>query len=245
MKKIYLLTIGLMSIAATAQLTDNFDDYAPGDVTPQAPHIIMWPGGNSDAQVSTNFAKSAPNSMWVRNNNADDVIVQLGNKTSGVWTVSFEVYVTSGATGFWNIQDNEDANPGKWNGQFFIGATGSGGLPGMVITDLDGGAAAVPYNENTWFKVVHVVDFTGTDPHHLVTIGGQELYNGAYIEGTTGLPSTQLGGVNFYSIDTNNNFYIDDFALIEGTASTEDFGFAQFSVYPNPVVDILNIKSNE
>lgn len=244
MKKIYLLTIGLMSIAATAQLTDNFDDYAPGDVSPQAPHIIVWPAaGVTDAQVSSTFAKSAPNSMWLRNNNTDDVIVQLGDKTSGTWTVSFEVYVTSGATGFWNIQNFETADPAQWNGQFFIGATGSGGLPGMVITDLDGGANAVSYTENTWFNITHVINLDAQT--HVVTVGGQELYNGDYIEGTTGNLSTQLGGVNFYSIDTNNNYYIDDFSFIDGTASTEDFAFAQFSVYPNPVVDILNIKSNE
>lgn len=243
MKKIYLLAIGLISVVATAQLTDNFDDYAPGDVSPQAPHIILWPGAPSDAQVSTTFANSAPNSMWVRNNNADDVIVQLGDKTSGTWTVSFNVYVTPGGTGFWNIQDNEMADPAKWNGQFFVGLTGSGGVAGNVTTDLDAFLGAVPYTEGTWFPVSHVVNLD--DQTLVVTVNGQELYNGDYMEGTSGIPSTQLGGINFYSIDTANNLYIDDFVLVEGVASTEDFAFAQFSVYPNPVIDILNIKSNE
>jgi len=243
MKKIYLLALGLISVTASAQFTENFDDYAPGDVTPQSPYIIMWPGAPTDGQVSNTQAKSAPNSMWIRNNNSDDVIVQLGNKTTGTWTVSFDLYVPSGGTGFWNIQNDESANPAQWNGQFFVGATGSGGVAGAVTTDLDGGLNTVPYSENTWFNITHVIDLgAGT---HVVTVDGNELYNDAYIEGQTGNPAAQIGGVNFYSIDNNNNFYVDDFKLIDGAGSTVDFGANSFRIYPNPVVNVLNISSNE
>src|SRR5690606_33412646 len=111
MKKIYLLAFGLISVAATAQFTEDFDDLAPGNVSSQSPYIIVWPGGTSDAQVTTDQAKSDPHSMWIRNNNADDVLVQLGNQNSDVWSVTFDLYVPSGSTGFWNVQNDEEANP--------------------------------------------------------------------------------------------------------------------------------------
>lgn len=251
MKKIYLLALGLISFTVTAQFTENFDDYAPGDVTPQSPHIIMWPGGTSDAQVSTTFAKSAPNSMWIRDNNADDVIVNCGNKTSGVWSVTFELYVPSGSTGFWNVQnigDFTNSADAQWNGQFFIDETGSGGIPGAIITDIDGGLNSVPYPNDTWFNATHVVDFTGSQITHVVVINGNELYNGQYVDGQTGdpTPATQLGGINFYSIDTSASFYVDDFQVIEGNIlSNPDLVLNEFRIYPNPVVDVLNISSIE
>lgn len=249
MKKIYLLAFGLISVAATAQFTEDFDDLAPGNVSSQSPYIIVWPAaGVTDAQVTTDQAKSAPHSMWIRSNNTDDVLVQLGNQNSDVWSVTFDLYVPSGSTGFWNVQNNEEANPAQWNGQFFIDATGSGGVPGAITTDMDGGLTQVPYPNDTWFNVIHVVDFTGSENKHIVMIDGAELYNGAYIDGQTGDPgpATQLGAINFYSIDTQASFYVDDFSLIEGNIlSTPDLALNSFKVYPNPVVDVLTISSNE
>lgn len=249
MKKIYLLALGLISVAATAQFTENFDDLAPGDVSSQSPYIIVWPaGGLTDAQVTADQANSAPHSMWIRDNNTDDVVVQLGDKNSDVWSVTFDLYVPTGSTGFWNVQNNEMATPPQWNGQFFINDTESGGVPGAVTTDIDGGLTQIPYPTDTWFNVTHVLDFTGSDIMHIVMVNGEELYSGQYVDGQTGdpAPATQLGGINFYSIDTRSSFYVDDFQLIEGNIlSTPDLALNSFKVFPNPVVDVLTISSNE
>lgn len=253
MKKIYLLAFGLISVAATAQFTEDFDDLAPGNVSSQSPYIIVWPDPSvTDAQVTTDQAKSAPHSMWIRSNHTDDVLVQLGNQNSDVWSVTFDLYVPSGSTGFWNVQNNEEANPAQWNGQFFVDVceltSGPFGVPGAITTDMDNGLTQVPYPNDTWFNVTHVVDFSGSDIMHIVMVNGEELYNGQYVDGQTGdpTPATHLGAINFYSIDTQASFYVDDFRLIEGNIlSTPDLALNSFKVYPNPVVDVLTISSNE
>ncbi len=51
-----------------------------------------------------------------------------------------------------------------------------------------------------------------------------------------------LGGLDLYSIDANNELYIDDVIFAEGSLGADDFNAAVFSVYPNPVVNTLNIK---
>ena len=46
-----------------------------------------------------------------------------------------------------------------------------------------------------------------------------------------------------YSIDANNELYIDDVIFAEGSLGADDFNAAVFSVYPNPVVNTLNIQT--
>ena len=55
---------------------------------------------------------------------------------------------------------------------------------------------------------------------------------------------TLLGGIRFFSIDGNNDLYIDDVVYGDNIiAAVDDFSADVFSVYPNPVRDVLNISS--
>ena len=244
MKKIYFLVFALIAFNANAQFELNFDDMTIGDVSPQTPLIELWPAaGVTDAQVNFEFSRSGDQSINVRpqpgNGTFDDIIVLLGDQSSGVWTIQFYMYVTSGNTGFWNIQESEIAGI-QWNGQFFVGATGSGGSPGVVTHDDSGNTA--PYPEEEWFEVKHEIDLDAST--HSVWIDGNVLLDNEPYQGTGGAVANGLGSLNFFSIDTNNNYYVDDFKYVSGVLSTNDFGTDSFTVYPNPVKDFLNIQSN-
>lgn len=241
MKKIYFLAIALIAFSANAQYDIDFDDMSLGPVSPQSPFIELWPaGGVTDCTVVIDQAYSADNSMYVANNQTDDVIFLLGGQTSGVWTVQFFMYVDGGATGFWNIQDSEIAGV-QWNGQFFAGATASGGSAGVITHDETG--LTIPYPEDQWFEVKHEVNLDNMTMS--AWIDGQLYLDAVPYVGTGGVPASGLGSINYYSIDTANSYYIDSFKFVEGTLSTNDFDGNSFSVYPNPVQDRLNIQSNE
>ena len=88
--------------------------------------------------------------MWIRSNNLDDVIVNCGNKSTGVWSVTFDLYVPSASTGFWNVQyigDFTNSGDAQLNGQFFVEVyeltSGPLGVPGGVTTEMDLGLNAV------------------------------------------------------------------------------------------------------
>lgn len=247
MKKLYTLALALVTITASAQFEINFDDMTPGDVSPQSPHIEMWPAaGVTDAQVTGEQFFSADYSMLIRENDGtiiDDVLVNTGNQNAGVWSVQFMMFVPFNKTGFWNIQENENATPNQWNGQFFVGATASGGTIGFITVDQDPDAM-VAYPEGEWFSVTHVIDLdNGT---HTVDINGELLLDNADYLNSDAEPATQLGSINYYAIDAENRIYIDDFKLVNGNLlSTDAFEAASFSVYPNPVKDRLNIQSQD
>ena len=52
-----------------------------------------------------------------------------------------------------------------------------------------------------------------------------------------------LGALNFYSIDTNTNIYLDGFSYTEGIIGFDDFATKNFQLYPNPVTDLLHLQS--
>ncbi len=70
-----------------------------------------------------------------------------------------------------------------------------------------------------------------------VTVGGSEVYNGPLALEGQGLVAGDIwdnGGADFY---------MDEYIFVEGTLGAEDFNADVFSVYPNPVVNTLNINT--
>ncbi|MDX1463201.1 MAG: T9SS type A sorting domain-containing protein, partial [Marinirhabdus sp.] len=248
---IYILAaLVAFTFTANAQYSIDFDSMTFGDAVGQDPNIILWPAaGVTSSQVTDAQSFSGNASMVTRENDGtivDDVLMKLGNQTSGVWSVSWMMYVPDGSTGFWNIQNADDFTAtaeAQWNGQFFIGLTASGGVEGQITFDQDANVS-VPYPTDTWFNVTHVVDMdNGTST---LSIDGELLIDGIDYLDTNGAEASQLGAINYYAIDADNLYYVDDFVFAEGNAlSTDDFAASNFSVYPNPVQNRLNIQSNE
>ncbi|MCH2489607.1 MAG: T9SS type A sorting domain-containing protein [Flavobacteriales bacterium] len=242
MKKIYLTAVTALAMAFTVNaqiIEDNFDSYTLGDISPQAAHWETWPGGTAADVVDSN-AFSGTQSMLISDNGTDDQLLLLGDQTSGVYSVSFRVFIPTGATGFYNFQQ-EEANPGaQFNGQVFISDTASGGTNGNFTYDFD--PTETPFFFDTWFPVVHVIDLdNGTIT---IQIDGVTSLDAVPYVNTAGDPATQLGSMDFFSIDANNMMFVDDVDYRQGNVlSNDEFSATNFSVYPNPVKDVLNIES--
>lgn len=242
MKKNYFLAIALIALTTVnAQYEINFDDMSLGPVSPQSPYIEIWDNPNVlDCNVVLDQSYSPDQSMYVSNNALDDVVFLLDNKATGIWTVQFYMYVDGGASGYWNIQDNEITGV-QWNGEFYVGQASTGsGSPGVITYT---GGATTPYPSDTWFKVKHEINL---DAMTLTVHIDETLFLDAVpYQGTSGASANALGSINYYSAGTFNSYYIDDFKFVEGVLSTNDFATQSFTVYPNPVVNQLNIQSKE
>lgn len=225
MKNFYFLVFFLFSISIQAQLSINFDNMTPGNVSPQSPYIEMWPPNPlTDAQVTGQEYYSSPYSMLLRNNNTDDVVVNLGNKNSGTWIVTWQMFVPTGHTGYWNIQEHENATPSQWNGEFHVGNTTSGTAGNITHTQTN---STVPFPHDTWFEIEITVNL---DTHKIsVKVDGNNLLQNVNYQDNNGVTGNQLGSINFYSIDTNNTYYVDDFELYE---TCEEPHIADTNTYP-------------
>ena len=108
--------------------------------------------------------------------------------------------------------------------------------PGVFIDETTGETGSYP--EDEWFTFRIYFDLF--DPSYEIEINGV-FVNQAPVEFQS---DSYLGAILIYPIDANHQLFIDN--IIYGfpiIAAVDDFSPANFSVYPNPVEDALNIKS--
>lgn len=252
MKKIYILaTMVAFAFSANAQIIDeDLEFYTLGDMGTQNTAVFSnWsgaPGTDLGFTVTDAQANSGSQALLINNSPAQDPLLLLGNVTSGDYTLQFQTYIPAGKTGYFNIQGaTEDPGTG------FQGA-GTGGAGTFNSSDIyynEGGAApgtfddngeTATYPEDTWFITSIYFDLDAATPTYEITVDGT-LVNAAPVEFAA---DATLGAINFYAVSANEEMYVDDILFQEGLIlGTSDFSASNFSVYPNPVQDRLNIQS--
>ncbi len=194
---------------ANAIICDGFDAYDLGAPGPQAPWWDTWtfnPGGPDDGAVVNEAQFSCEQSLKISNADGDDVLLLLGDRTSGNYLLSWKMFVPAGFGAYYNTQKFQD-NPGASNGfgmQIDFLADGTGTL------DAGGAdAASFTYPHDVWFDVVHHID-VDNDVMSL-RIDGVDVYTWQVSDRATvtTMGIKQIGAVDLYG-NTGNLYYVDD-----------------------------------
>jgi len=246
MKKIYFLTMALCAFAFTANaqffIEDDMESYALGDMGSQ--NLSVWsvwsgtPSPAEDIDVVDTYANSGVQSGYVDDSGSPDVMLVLGNRDSGDYTLLFDVLIPPTKGGYFNIQGETEANGGALGGAGVFNSSNiyfnnGGAEPGVCFDQTNGDE--FDYPEGEWFSVKIYADVDNTV--YTMTVNGLEGSE------TDFQSDAILGGLDLFSIDGNNQMYIDDVFFAPGNLGTSDFSADVFSVYPNPVKDVLNINS--
>ncbi|MBI1227433.1 MAG: T9SS type A sorting domain-containing protein [Bacteroidetes bacterium] len=203
---------------ANALICDGFDGYDLGLVGPQSPWWTGWSqvDGDADDGTTTNLQfASCEQSLLVSAANSDDIILLLGNRPSGNYSLSWNMYVPTGSQGYYNIQKDTDKLPSNagtadYGLEVYFNANGAGTVSG-------GGqnSSTFDYPYDTWFNVQHLIDLDNNTAS--VWINGVMVQEWSpswdYLNQTAG-GVKQLGGVDFYGA-TNVLYYVDDVLLEE------------------------------
>jgi len=242
MKKQLLMISLFAASVANAQFTDDMESYSLGPV-----YAGQWSNWSADAAATgesataTNYrASSGTQSVLISNSTTQDAVLNLGNKTSGVWTVDFKAYVPTDSTGYYNFQETTPIGAGAWAVNIFFNEAGAANGTGIIYDDSNPGieVGTFTFPNDTWFDVSHVINLD-TDSLFM-SVNGVSVYSGPFYSGG------MLGGVNIYSIDAQHNLYIDDASMTEGSVGINVANEAlELSVYPNPVNDVLTISTKE
>lgn len=224
MKKI-LFFIALMAFtfglsAQTTLFEDDFEAYTVGTgVAAQSDVWTTWsnaPGSDEDALVSDDYAQSGVNSMLVQEptpSSANDMVLPLGNKTSGTYELNFSMYFETGFGGHFNIQHFEA--PGiEWAFQTYFNGDGTGML------QANGEEIDFVYPEESWFLIE--LDVNIGDDEAILTVEGTQVHSWPFSVQWDGTPGTnQLGGLDLFAgvhpdlTTLVPKFYVDDLEYIE------------------------------
>lgn len=209
---------------------DNFESYAVGAKIAQSnpARWITWsnqPGGNEDAPISNEQASSPSKSMKI--SGLVDVVLKLGNKTSGKYKVNWKMFIPTTRAGYYNFQHFEA--PGvEWAFEVYFDNNGTG-----YMHAGGNNAATFTFPMNTWFNVENEIDLDADNAK--VKINGVQVHSWQYSLQAQGQAGTkQLGGVNFYAGSTTGmtpTYYVDDIVY---EAQTEQWLYqSNFDTYPN------------
>ncbi len=198
---------------------DNIENYSVGTL-----HQCQWTswdgfsGGGDDFKVTDNITFSGTKSLYIPNDNVTDGVIDLGNKTSGHWTLKFKMYIPSNSTGYFNLQGQVPINGGEWIvGNIHFNEANSNSGTGHIDNSFNGDIF-FNFPHDQWFNIEMNFDLTSgiSSATWEFKVDGNIVINEfTPFTDNNGMIPTSLGGVNFFSIDNDNFVYLDDFEYRE------------------------------
>lgn len=241
MKKNYFLAMlfafAMVSVNINAQdIDDDMESYAVGQPIFQD-HWTDWGcGGGAGCAImsSADFALSGAQSGLIPDDGTTDAVLDLGNKIFDVWGLAFYMYVPSNQEGYFNLQGEVPIGAGEWIvGNIHFNQDLAN--PGVGLIDNPAnGATNFDFPHDAWFPIVMNFDISSgiSAATWSMHVDGAEVIpaDTPFTDGAATVP-TSLGGIDFFSINTSNIYYIDDVFYIDEELDPEDYnlGTSEFA----------------
>jgi hypothetical protein len=199
---------------------DDFESHTVGEylaLTDTSGFWTTWsdePGGTEDALISDDQASSPTKSVDV--NGSTDLILKLGDKTSGKYQINVKYWIETGYGGYFNIQHFEA--PGiEWAYEAYFGATGDG-----YMNAGGDNSSFFTYPHDTWIQLKSVIDLDNDwAEFYIDDVLIQEWQFSLQAQGDPG--TLQLGGADLYAgapTGETAHYYFDDVEYIVLVAGT-------------------------
>jgi len=244
MKKLllFLSVICPIIIGSAQAIYDDFDEYKVGQFLGVESNGLWttWsssPGGSEDTYVVDDQSVSPDNSISLSSGGVTDVVLPLGDHSSGSWTLSFMMRLTDGNGGYFNLLHDFSAAASNWAVQVYFSETGNGYL--SVGGGLIGSEFVHPVGE--WFEVKIDIDVDSD----LATLSFDELsvFSWTWSDGSTSV-SNVVSALNLYPAAPPGEsalYHIDNVSFSEYGMAIDEM-HEEVNVHPNPATDVLFIN---
>ena len=211
----------------------DFDDLAVGSrVAASYPDFwTTWsnaPGGAEDGTISNEQALSGRQSAKFAYGN--DCVFLAGDKTSGAYTIDFNIYVANGMDAYFNVLHAFAGSSSEWACEIYINNSSNG-----TSINVAGEAYTFTYNADAWNSVHFDIDLD----NDLAAFYFNDVLVLEWqfsLDASKGRGTRQLAAMDFYppTSAAKSTFYVDDFVYAEvGGGAT----------YPVMNVDVTSISA--
>ena len=225
-------------LAQTPLLEEGFESYNVGDYIGESSAVwTTWSGTtgtDEDGIVSDEFAHTGTQSLKIFgavSGGPMDVYLPIG--LDDAYEVSFQIYVPSGNSAYFNIQEALAVQVG-WAFDMVFDANGTVSLS---IDQID--LSQTTYTPDAWNSVGLFMD--PINDRAEIYVNGEYLNNVAF--------DAQIGGLNLFGYGDGNTpglYYVDDLVVVECDDVLNGINEAELelSFGPNPAVDYIQLNSN-
>jgi len=207
MKKFYvLLVVAFLGYSTYGQtFQDDFESYSSSDkLAASSPTWGAWSGinggGADDISISTARAHSGTNAVRFASNAESggpaDIVLHFGNEiNSGQFSLSFEMFVETGKSAYFNLQ--QESKPGEvWVMDAYFNNDATFRINNSII----GTRVLSTYTQNEWINIRFEID---------LNTNTYELFIDETSVGTFQNNNQQIASLNFYPTQ-GNDYHIDD-----------------------------------
>jgi len=250
MKKLLLVIISCFSainFCWSQPIYDNFDNYKVGEYLGTESNGLWttWnnsPGGAEDVLINNEHSYSANNSIKLVSGGSTDVVLPLGDQTSGRWILSYMMRIEPEYGAYFNLLHEFDSEASNWAVQVHFFQTGFGYLTvgsGVLSSNFR-------HPVGSWFEVKVDVDIDNNEAR--LTLDGNFILSWVWSEGSmnqTVSSSTKLAALNLYPSDKDDEadfYYVDNISFSEyevGLSESKN----EMTVYPNPATNYFSVKN--
>lgn len=248
-----LLFVAALALAGSLQAQtetffDDFEGYVNGDLIGLiSDDWSTWTGVTSeDAPVSNAYAFSGTNSLEIENDGANpaDIVLPLGDLTSGKHDISWKMYIPNGQGGYFNLLHDWGLDGSyEWAIDVFFSSTGD---ITWTAGGVDGGGET--FTPDSWFDVKVAADLDN-DMGYLYFDGVLVLeWQWSLNNANGGAGLNQLSAVDFFGTEPTGSgtalYYVDDVKVEDSTGlSVEESTQAEaLSFFPNPADDNVQLS---
>jgi hypothetical protein len=233
MKKIVLLIATLFLWAGfgytqTVLYEENFDSYPLDSFlhTVNPTWWSTWSGGTDaeDMQIRNDYSQSPSQSARAdKIGGQTDCLLKLGDRVSGVYQLSWWMYIATGKCGYYNMQHFE--SPGiEWAYEIYFRADGS-------LQCLQGGnELGGSYPHDVFFQVIQDIDLDADNV--TVTINGTVIGSWPISDEAQNPGGTkQMGAIDFFAGEYSGSGESPEYFV-------EDLYFAQVEAGNDPIIGV-------